>query len=81
MTDETRNTSSDDAIGALVRLAGRRPQVPEDAMARVREAVHAEWMETMGRRNRMRWIGSVAAVGNGGPWGRSHGGGGSHASL
>ena len=62
MMDETRNTSSDDAIAALVRLAGRRPPVPEDAARRVREAAHDEWMETVGRRRRTRWIGSAAAV-------------------
>jgi len=62
MMDETRNTNSDDAIAALVRLAGRRPPVPEEVAARVRAAVHDEWMETMGRRKRTRWIGSAAAV-------------------
>jgi len=61
MMDET-NGNSDDAIAALVRLAGRRPPVPEDAMRRVREAVHDEWMESIGRRRRTRWIGSAAAV-------------------
>jgi len=61
MMDET-NGNSDDAIAALVRLAGRRPPVPEDAMRRVREAVHEEWMESIGRRRRTRWIGSAAAV-------------------
>ena len=53
---------SDDAIAALVRLAGRRPPVPEDAARRVREAVHDEWMEAIGRRRRTRWIGSAAVV-------------------
>jgi ferric-dicitrate binding protein FerR (iron transport regulator) len=62
MMDETRNTNSDEAIAALVRLAGRRPPVPEDATLRVRTAVHEEWMQTMGRRKRTRWIGSAAAV-------------------
>lgn len=62
MMDETGNTNSDDAIAALVRLAGRRPPVPENAAARVRAAVHDEWMQTIGRRNRTRWIGSAAAV-------------------
>lgn len=61
MMDET-NGNSDDAIAALVRLAGRRPPVPADAARRVREAVHDEWMETIGRRRRTRWIGSAAAV-------------------
>ena len=61
MMDET-NGNSDDAIAALVRLAGRRPPVPEDAARRVREAVHEEWMETISRRRRTRWIGSAAAV-------------------
>lgn len=60
--DETGNTNSDDAIAALVRLAGRRAPVPEDAAARVRAAVHDEWMQTIGRRRRTRWIGSAAAV-------------------
>jgi len=59
--DET-NSNSDDAIAALVRLAGRRPPVPEDAARRVREAVHDEWMQTISRRRRTRWIGSAAAV-------------------
>ncbi|MEA2337186.1 MAG: transrane sensor [Thermoanaerobaculia bacterium] len=61
MMDET-NGNSDDAIAALVRLAGRRPPVPEDAARRVREAVRDEWMETISRRRRTRWIGSAAAV-------------------
>jgi len=61
MMDET-NSNSDDAIAALVRLAGRRPPVPEDAARRVREAVHDEWMQTISRRRRTRWIGSAAAV-------------------
>lgn len=61
MMDET-NGNSDDAIAALVRLAGRRPPVPEDAARRVREAVREEWLETIGRRRRTRWIGSAAVV-------------------
>jgi ferric-dicitrate binding protein FerR (iron transport regulator) len=60
--DDMGNSNSDDAIAALVRLAGRRPPVPEDAARRVREAVHDEWMETIGRRRRTRWIGSAAVV-------------------
>lgn len=60
--DETGNTNSDDAIAALVRLAGRRAPVPEDAAARVRAAVHDEWMQAIGRRRRTRWIGLAAAV-------------------
>src|SRR4051812_15529955 len=60
--DETGNTNSDDAIAALVRLAGRRALVPEDAAARVRATVHDEWMQTIGRRRRTRWILSVSAV-------------------
>jgi ferric-dicitrate binding protein FerR (iron transport regulator) len=62
MMDDTGNTNSDDAIAALVRLAGRRAPVPEDAARRVREAVHDEWMETISRRRRTRWIGSAAVV-------------------
>jgi ferric-dicitrate binding protein FerR (iron transport regulator) len=62
MMDETGNSNSDDAIAALVRLAGRRAPVPEDTAARVRAAVHDEWMQTIGRRKRTRWIGSAAAL-------------------
>ena len=62
MMDETRNTNSDDAIAALVRLAGRRTPVPDNAALRVRNAVHDEWLQTIGRRRRTRWIGSAAAV-------------------
>ena len=62
MMDDAGNTNSDDAIAALVRLAGRRPPVPEDAARRIREAVHDEWMETISRRRRTRWIGSAAVV-------------------
>jgi ferric-dicitrate binding protein FerR (iron transport regulator) len=62
MMDDMGNSNSDDAIAALVRLAGRRPPVPEDVARRVREAVHDEWMETIGRRRRTRWIGSAAVV-------------------
>jgi ferric-dicitrate binding protein FerR (iron transport regulator) len=62
MMDEMDNSNSDDAIAALVRLAGRRPPVPEDAARRVREAVHDEWMASIGRRRRTRWIGSAAVV-------------------
>jgi ferric-dicitrate binding protein FerR (iron transport regulator) len=62
MMDDTGNTNSDDAIAALVRLAGRRAPVREDAARRIREAVHDEWMETIGRRRRTRWIGSAAVV-------------------
>jgi ferric-dicitrate binding protein FerR (iron transport regulator) len=60
--DDTGNSNSDDAVAALVRLAGRRPPVPEDAARRVRDAVHDEWMEAIGRRRRTRWNGSAAAV-------------------
>ncbi len=62
MMDEAGTTNSDDAIAALVRLAGRRPAVPEDAALRVRSSVRDEWLETMGRRRRTRWIGSAAAA-------------------
>jgi ferric-dicitrate binding protein FerR (iron transport regulator) len=62
MMDDTGNTNSDDAIAALVRLAGRRPPVPEDAARRVREAVHDEWMEATSKRRRTRWVGSAAVV-------------------
>src|SRR3989442_11673004 len=37
--------SSDDPIARLIRLAGPRPPVPEERMARVRDNVHARWRE------------------------------------
>ena len=48
--DNTHGTDSDDAIAALVRLAGRRPPVAQEMARRVRDAVHDEWMETIRRR-------------------------------
>jgi ferric-dicitrate binding protein FerR (iron transport regulator) len=48
MSDE-----QDDSVARLVRMAGRRPGVDPERMARVREAVHAEWQRDLGRR-RMR---------------------------
>jgi ferric-dicitrate binding protein FerR (iron transport regulator) len=51
----------DDAIAALVRLAGRRQEVDAERTARVRAAVAEEWRTTIRRR---RWIraGVAAAV-------------------
>lgn len=63
MDDMTNGTNpNDDAVAALLRLAGRRPAVPDDAARRVREAVHEEWQEIARRRTRTRWLGAAAAA-------------------
>src|SRR2546428_7243370 len=52
--------SSDDAIARLIRLAGPRPPVPQERVARVRGNVHARWREAL-RRDRRRIVVLVAA--------------------
>src|SRR6266850_8231164 len=42
----------DDPIARLIRLAGPRPPVPDERMARVRESVHARWREAATRERR-----------------------------
>ena len=59
MHDEENNEAQ---IAALLRMAGRRPQVPADAAARVREAVHEEWLRTTRRRTRNRVLMAIAAA-------------------
>src|SRR2546427_3251643 len=52
--------SSDDAIARLIRLAGPRPPVPQERVARVRGIVHARWREAV-MRDRRRIVVLVAA--------------------
>lgn len=52
----------EDEIAALIRLAGRRPAVPEEVAARVRAAAHEHWREGLRRRARVRWLWTGAAL-------------------
>jgi ferric-dicitrate binding protein FerR (iron transport regulator) len=54
--------NENDPIAALLQLAGRRPAVPADVTARVREAVREEWEQRTRRRARMRFALAAAAV-------------------
>ena len=57
------STEPEDAIAALVRLAGPRPAAPQAAMARVRLAVHGEWLESIARERRRRaWSRTMAPL-------------------
>lgn len=54
------NDENDDTVARLVRMAGRRPQLDPDRMARVREAVHDEWQR--GVTHKRRWRVGIAAT-------------------
>lgn len=53
-----------DEVGELIRLAGRRPAVPPEAMARVRAATHEHWRRELRQRGRVRslWVSVLAAA-------------------
>jgi ferric-dicitrate binding protein FerR (iron transport regulator) len=57
MSDE-----QDDTIARLVRMAGRRPGVDPERMARVREAVRAEWQRDVNRRRTRTALMAIASV-------------------
>jgi len=67
--DEGRRTpqrpSGEDPIGALLRVAGRRPTAPGPVVDRVFASTHEEWREMVRRRRRNAWslgiLGSLAA--------------------
>ncbi len=42
----------DDGVGRLIHLAGARPAVPEERLARVRTVVHGHWRRTVSRERR-----------------------------
>jgi len=59
MSDETRppkppagQSGADDPLGRLIGLAGPRPAVPEERLARMRSVVHARWRQTVTRDRR-----------------------------
>lgn len=67
--DEVRRTperpSGDDPIGALLKVAGRRPTAPGQVADRVFASTHQEWRRMVRRRRRNAWglgvLGSLAA--------------------
>jgi hypothetical protein len=71
MTDETRNSGTpagpgdaggpDDPVGRLIRLAGPRPAVPEERLARLRAVVHASWRRSL-RRDRRRGLAALIGM-------------------
>jgi ferric-dicitrate binding protein FerR (iron transport regulator) len=54
--------NENDPIATLLQIAGRRPAVPADVTARVREAVREEWERSARRRTRRRFALAAAAV-------------------
>jgi hypothetical protein len=54
-----------DLLGMLLRMAGTRPNVPEDARTRVQSAVHAHWKKELQARSqrklRLFFTGAIAA--------------------
>lgn len=54
--------NENDPIATLLQLAGRRPAVPADVTARVREAVREEWERSARRRTQRRFALAAAAV-------------------
>jgi len=52
----------DEPIGRLLELAGPRFEAKPERRERVRQAVAAQWQQTVGRRRRARWAWSAAAV-------------------
>jgi ferric-dicitrate binding protein FerR (iron transport regulator) len=53
---------SPDDVASLIRLAGRRPAVPEDVAARVRAAAHEQWQSGLRRRARARFLWTAGAL-------------------
>jgi len=53
---------NEEQIAALLRLAGPRPRVSDERIARVRAAVHAEWQRSVRRRTAAWSLGIAAAA-------------------
>ena len=51
-----------DEVAMLIRLAGRRPAVPDDVAARVRAAAHEQWQSGLRRRARARSLWTAAGL-------------------
>jgi ferric-dicitrate binding protein FerR (iron transport regulator) len=62
MKDSNDNETGMDPLSGLLRRAGKRPQPPEDAVARIHAKVHAEWTAGVRQRRRRQWMAVAAAV-------------------
>jgi hypothetical protein len=62
---ERPEEQQNDLLGMLLRMAGTRPNVPEDARTRVQSAVHAHWKKDLKARSQKRFriffSGAIAA--------------------
>jgi ferric-dicitrate binding protein FerR (iron transport regulator) len=54
--------NNEEQVAKLLRLAGRRPAVDAERTARVRAAVHEEWVRESAGRQRKRWLLAAAAA-------------------
>jgi ferric-dicitrate binding protein FerR (iron transport regulator) len=59
---DDRPSDPGDEVAALLRLAGRRPAVPDEVAARVREAAHRHWRRELQRRARVRFAWAAAGL-------------------
>jgi ferric-dicitrate binding protein FerR (iron transport regulator) len=63
MTSDTRHTKDPaDDVATLIRLAGRRPAIPENRVERARDAAHATWQREIRRRSRRRYAWGAVAL-------------------
>ncbi len=60
--DDGSMRNDGDDIRTLVRLAGQRPPVPEEHIARAREAARSTWRQEVRRRSRGRYLWGGAAL-------------------
>jgi ferric-dicitrate binding protein FerR (iron transport regulator) len=62
-TEQTSNHgSTDDGLGELIRLVGRRPEISADRTARHRQLALDAWQRKLRSRSRLRWLGLAAAA-------------------
>jgi hypothetical protein len=54
--------ASDDPIARLIKMAGPRPSVPEERMARVRNGVHVRWRAAVKNERRRRAVLAAAPI-------------------
>lgn len=58
--EERPSKGGDDALAALMTLAGSRTRIPEDAERRIRKSVQAEWRQATAVRRTVRWAAPLA---------------------
>ena len=59
---DSSSSEADDRIGALIRLAGPRPDVPQERASRVAHAVRTHWRVAFERQRQRRWTWRVAGI-------------------